>query len=248
MANDRTSLWNWRFFPTPGPCQWFGPLLILSFYGGEMTVSSDSKGPGDEWEIDNLPNRLTLMRIALVPVIGSCLLLSLEKISWAFFSASVQGWVAAVCFTLAGITDFFDGYIARKRGIVTVFGSFLDPIADKFLVVSSLIFLLALGRVHALIVVILVLREMYIISLRLLASERSLSVPVGPLGRWKTGLQMVAIPILMVYEEWPFGLSLPVLGTWLLGLASIFSCYSALEYSLRLMKKIKRKRQLRKKA
>ena len=213
-----------------------------------MTVSNDSKGPGDEWEIDNLPNRLTLMRIALVPVIGSCLLLNLENISWAFFSASAQAWVAAVCFTVAGVTDFFDGHIARKRGIVTVFGSFLDPIADKFLVVSSLIFLLALGRIHALIVVILVLREMYIISLRLLASERGLSVPVGPFGRWKTGLQMVAIPLLMVYEEWPFGSALPTLGTWLLNLASLFSCYSALEYSLRLMKKIKRKRRLRRKA
>ncbi len=212
-----------------------------------MTVSDDFKKPNDEWEIDNLPNRLTLMRIALVPVIGSCLLLSLEKISWPFFSVSAQGWVAAMCFTLAGITDFFDGYIARKRGIVTVFGSFLDPIADKFLVVSSLIFLLALGRIHALIVVILVLREMYIISLRLLASERGLSIPVGPFGRWKTGLQMVAIPVLMVYQEWPFGISLPVIGTWLLNLASIFSCYSALEYSLRLIKKIKRKRRLRRK-
>ncbi len=199
----------------------------------------------NEWEIDNLPNRLTLVRIALVPIIGTCLLLDLEKVSWPPFHSAHLGWVAAACFALASITDFFDGHIARKRGIVTVFGSFLDPIADKFLVVSSLIFLLALERIHVLIVIILVLREMYIVSLRLLASERGLSVPVSKLGRWKTGLQMVAIPVLMAYPNWPSRFPLSKLGTLLLYLACIFSCYSALEYSLKLIKKIKFKRKRR---
>ncbi len=197
--------------------------------------------PYDEWEIDNLPNRLTLLRMVLIPIISTCLVFNLKNINWFNSFKSELGWIAAISFGIAGLTDFFDGYIARKRGMVTVFGSFLDPVADKFLVVSSLILLQALDRIHVLIVIILVLREMYITSLRLLASERGLSVPVGVLGKWKTGFQLVAIPLLMIYEK-PYGIPMPLIGTALLYLASFFSLYSALEYSLSLIKKIKVKR------
>jgi CDP-diacylglycerol--glycerol-3-phosphate 3-phosphatidyltransferase len=124
---------------------------------------------------------------------------------------------------------------------VTIFGSFLDPIADKFLVISSLIMLLALGRVHVLIVLILVLREMYITALRLLAMEKGLSVPVGTLGKWKTATQMVGVPLLMANDK-PWGLDMPLLGTIAIYLASLFSVYSALEYSLGLLKKIQKLR------
>ena len=93
---------------------------------------------------------------------------------------SLMGWAAAWIFVIASITDFLDGFIARKRKIVTVFGSFLDPIADKFLVVSSIIMLQALGRIPVLIVIVLVLREFYITSLRLLAGDRGLVIPCRP--------------------------------------------------------------------
>jgi CDP-diacylglycerol--glycerol-3-phosphate 3-phosphatidyltransferase len=158
------------------------------------------------------------------------------------WAASLKlGYVAGWTFVAASITDFFDGYIARKRGIVTVFGSFLDPIADKFLVVSSLILLGELERIHSIVVLILVLREMYITSLRLLASERGLRVPVGQLGKWKTAVQMVGIPLLMANDK-PWGIPMSLIGTICIYLASIFSLYSALEYSLGLIKKIKMKR------
>jgi CDP-diacylglycerol--glycerol-3-phosphate 3-phosphatidyltransferase len=194
-----------------------------------------------EWEIDNLPNRLTLFRVLLIPVIiGS---LWANKIDNDFVSQGhkIFGWIAAWTFVLASVTDFLDGWIARKRGIVTVFGSFLDPIADKFLVVSSLILLQDLGRVPVLIVIILVIREMYITSLRLLASERGLSVPVGSLGKWKTVVQMVGIPLLMANDT-PWGIPMASIGTVFIYLASLFSLYSALEYSAGLFKKIKAKR------
>lgn len=191
-----------------------------------------------EWEIDNLPNRLTLFRVLLIPVIAGSLLIIENNWNWGAPYHRLLGYIAAWTFVAASITDFLDGYIARKRGIVTVFGSFLDPIADKFLVVTSLILLEALGRLHVIWVIILVIREMYITSLRLLAKERGLAVPVGSLGKWKTTFQMIGIPFLMAYDR-PWGIPMPLLGTIFIVLAAIFSTYSALEYSLNLTKKMK---------
>ena len=196
----------------------------------------------NEWEIDNLPNRLTIFRVFLIPIILGCLFLNLTDLPWIKPMHSTLGWIAGWTFVAASVTDFFDGYFARKRGIVTVFGSFLDPIADKFLVVSSLIMLQGMGRIPVLIVIILVLREMYINSLRLLANERGFKVPVGQLGKWKTAFQMIGIPMLMAYEK-PWGIPMPLLGTIFIYLASIFSLYSALQYSVNLVKKLKLERQ-----
>lgn len=194
-----------------------------------------------EWDIDNLPNRLTMLRIILIPIILLSLFFNTTSLPWVGDYSKLLNYIGAWTFVLASVTDFFDGYIARKKNIVTVFGSFLDPIADKFLVISSLIMLLALGRVHVLIVLILVLREMYITALRLLAIEKGLSVPVGALGKWKTATQMVGIPLLMANDK-PWGLDMPLLGTIAIYLASIFSLYSALEYSLGLIKKLQKLR------
>lgn len=151
------------------------------------------------------------------------------------------GDIACVIFIIAGVTDFFDGYIARKRNIVTVFGSFLDPIADKFLVVSSLIMLMGLERIHPVIVIILVLREMYMTSLRLLAMTEGIVVPVSSLGKWKTTTQMIAIPFLMIYE--PFlGIPVATIGDILLYFAALLSLWSALLYSVSMIGKLREKR------
>ena len=196
----------------------------------------------DEWQIDNLPNRLTLFRVILIPVIVGSLYICKTDLKIFDLIKKDLGYIAGWSFVLASITDFFDGYIARKRGIVTVFGSFLDPIADKFLVVSSLIMLQALGRVHPLVVVCLVLRELYMTSLRLLANEKGLSVPVDSLGKWKTTFQMIAIPMLMAWDK-PFTwLSFPLLGNIFIYLAFFISVYSAGNYTYGLIKKIKESR------
>ncbi|MBP9682726.1 MAG: CDP-diacylglycerol--glycerol-3-phosphate 3-phosphatidyltransferase [Bacteriovorax sp.] len=195
----------------------------------------------NEWEIDNLPNRLTMLRVILIPIILLSLFFNQSDYAWAIAHTKWLNYIAAWTFVAASITDFFDGYIARKKNIVTVFGSFLDPIADKFLVISSLIMLLALERVHVLIVLVLVLREMYITALRLLAMEKGLSVPVGTLGKWKTATQMVGVPLLMAHDQ-PWGIDMPLLGTVAIYLASLFSLYSALEYSIGLIKKIQKMR------
>lgn len=151
------------------------------------------------------------------------------------------GHLACWIFVVASITDFLDGYIARKRNIVTVFGSFLDPIADKFLVVSSLIMLLYLDRVHAIVVIVLVLREMYMTSLRLLALGEGINVPVNSMGKWKTGTQMVATPMLMIYDKF-LGVDLVLLGTILIYISSFLSMLSALIYSLNMIKKLRENR------
>ncbi|MBF0362320.1 MAG: CDP-diacylglycerol--glycerol-3-phosphate 3-phosphatidyltransferase [Oligoflexia bacterium] len=193
-------------------------------------------------EIDNLPNRLTLFRILLVPIIICSLSAGLFQHN-AFVREywTILEWIAGITFTIAAITDFIDGYIARKRNIVTVFGSFLDPIADKFLTVSALIMLQALGRVHAIIVIILVLREIYITSLRLLATTEGLSVPVNSFGKWKTVTQMIGIPLMMISTD-HWGIPFLTSGKMFIYLASILSLYSSVVYSVGLLKKMKLKR------
>ena len=195
----------------------------------------------NEWEIDNLPNRLTMFRVVLIPIIIFSMYAVQVQYDWATAHTKLLNYVAAWTFVAASITDFLDGFIARKKNIVTVFGSFLDPIADKFLVISALIMLQAMNRVHVIVVLILVLREMYITALRLLAMEKGISVPVGTLGKWKTATQMVGIPFLMANDVF-IGINMTLLGTIAIYLASIFSLYSAGEYSFGLIRKIQKLR------
>lgn len=198
-----------------------------------------------EWDIDNLPNRLTIFRLILVPLVVTALMFNLDFFDIDQELRSTFGWTAAWIFVAASITDFFDGYIARKRKIVTVFGSFLDPIADKFLVVSSILMLQALDRIPVLLVIVLVLREFYITSLRLLAGDRGFKIPVGQMGKWKTAAQMVGIPMLMANEP-GLGIPFPIIGTVAIYISVIISVYSATDYSLTLLKKIREHRKEKK--
>ena len=196
-------------------------------------------------QIDNLPNRLTIFRMLLIPLVVLSLYFCQDTQWFGTEYIRVFNHLAGWTFVVASITDFFDGYIARKRNIVTVFGSFLDPVADKFLVVSSLIMLQAVGRVHPIVVIILVLREMYMTSLRLLAMNEGLSIPVSQSGKWKTTFQMIAIPMLMINETLLF-LPLPILGNVSMLIAVILSMWSAIVYSWGLIKTLKAKRSLNK--
>ncbi|MAX66139.1 MAG: CDP-diacylglycerol--glycerol-3-phosphate 3-phosphatidyltransferase [Halobacteriovoraceae bacterium] len=195
----------------------------------------------DDLQINNLPNRLTIFRILLIPVVLLLLTLGSSQVKFLSNYHATLSWAAGWIFALASITDFFDGYIARKRNIVTVFGSFLDPIADKFLTVSCLIMLQSLGRVPAVVVIVLVLREMYMTSLRLLATNEGLVVAVNNIGKWKTATQMIGIPLLMVNQPW-LGIPLPLLGTLFIYLACILSLWSAIHYTINMIAKLKLKR------
>ena len=136
----------------------------------------------------NLPNKLTLLRILMIPL---CLLL------WALG----QPVASAALFALAAITDFFDGYIARKRGIVTMFGKFADPVADKVLVLTAMIFLCADHRLPAWAVSIVAARELMVDGLRLVAVGKGNVIAAGWLGKIKTNLQYFCVLAAMLLPE-----------------------------------------------
>jgi len=146
----------------------------------------------------NLPNILTLARIAAVPVV-LVLLLSDTRASGV--------WAAAI-FGIAAVTDFIDGWLARKWGVVTILGKFLDPLADKLIVMVALIMLIPLDRVPAWAVFLILAREMVVTGLRSIASSEGIVIDASELGKYKTIYQMVAIPGLMLHYDfnWFFGL------------------------------------------
>ena len=138
----------------------------------------------------NLPNKLTVLRVILVPFFVVFLLLSKTTES--------MKWIALVLFIVASLTDFLDGYLARSRNLVTTFGKFMDPLADKVLTISGMICLIELGRIPSWIVVIIVAREFIISGLRLIATEHGIVIAANYWGKWKTTFQMIMIILMIV--------------------------------------------------
>ncbi|NBP72022.1 MAG: CDP-diacylglycerol--glycerol-3-phosphate 3-phosphatidyltransferase [Alphaproteobacteria bacterium] len=138
-----------------------------------------------------LPNILTMSRVAVIPVFVAL-----------FFLESATGqWVACGLFALAAITDFFDGYLARSRDQTSAFGTFLDPVADKLLVASALLMMVAFDQISGLVVVpavIILCREILVSGLREYLAGFAVSLPVSRLAKWKTTVQMIAIGFLIV--------------------------------------------------
>lgn len=145
----------------------------------------------------NLPNILTLTRIAAAPIVVVLLM----------FESKEHSFWAAVVFSLAAITDWLDGYLARKWQVVTVLGKFLDPLADKLIVMGGLIMLIPLDRVPAWAVFVILAREMIVTGLRSIASSEGIVIAASELGKYKTIFQMVAIIGLLLHYRyyWFFG-------------------------------------------
>ena len=169
----------------------------------------------DGWRSLNLPNRLTLLRVALVPVYLVLL--------WLFADAGALCLLPLAVFVLASLTDLLDGKIARKYHLVTSFGKFMDPIADKLLTHTAFIMLTAMGRLHAVACIIFVAREFVVSGLRLVAVEQGRVIAAGMSGKVKTVLQMLLIMLLTV----PSGGLLPTLLTFA---AAFMTLYSMVEY------------------
>ena len=169
---------------------------------------------------DNPPNRLTVLRIIAVPGV-------VYFLTWGTFKGDL---FACILFSLAAITDWFDGYLARAYRQVTIFGKLMDPLADKFLVVSTLIMLQHLDRIHPFLVMILVCRELGITSLRALASAEGVVIAAGTGGKWKAALQMIAIPFLILpFSLWE-GIHSAQVGFWLMVVSVFLSLTSASTY------------------
>ncbi len=138
----------------------------------------------------NLPNKLTVLRVILVPFFVAFLLLSKS-------SESLK-WIALILFIAASLTDLLDGKIARKYNLVTTFGKFMDPLADKVLTISGMICLIELGRIPSWIVVIIVAREFIISGFRLIATEHGIVIAANYWGKFKTTFQMIMIILMIV--------------------------------------------------
>lgn len=146
----------------------------------------------------NLPNKLTVMRVILIPFFVAALL-------YDNGSSQTMRVVANVIFIVASLTDLFDGKIARKYNLVTNFGKFMDPLADKLLVCSALICLIQLGQLPAWVVIIIISREFIISGFRLVAADNGIVIAASYWGKFKTTFQMIAV-ILMIFN-------IPVLAT-----------------------------------
>ena len=148
----------------------------------------------------NLPNKLTMLRVFLIPVFVIAFIFD-DKCTYVFnftnFNITLNRLISAIVFVVASITDYYDGKIARKYNLITNFGKLMDPLADKMLVVTALILLTHTGEVHYLITLIVVLREIIISSIRLIAVEQNIVIAASYYGKIKTATQMVAIILLL---------------------------------------------------
>ncbi len=162
--------------------------------------------------ITNLPNLLTLSRIAVIPLL----------IALFYWDNPLSGWVALGLFTVAGITDFFDGYFARSMDQHSRLGQMLDPIADKLLVAAVVLMLVAFQRAPVLAALIILCRELLVSGLREYLAEVRVSMPVSRLAKWKTFIQMFSIGFLLVGEAGPYFFH-PAVTTVLIGEILIWS-------------------------
>jgi CDP-diacylglycerol--glycerol-3-phosphate 3-phosphatidyltransferase len=185
----------------------------------------------------NIPNILTLLRIAAIPLLVVLL----------FSPSRDSGFWAAALFSAASFTDWLDGYLARRMGIETVFGKFLDPIADKLIVMAALIMILPFDRVPAWMVLVILSREIIITGLRGIASTEGIVIQASDLGKFKTIFQLVAIIGLLLHYDyhWFFGIDHPLLtvnmhnvGIFYLWIATVITIWSGVDYLARFVKVI----------
>jgi len=176
----------------------------------------------------NTPNLVTLSRIILIPI-----LIGVYYTPDGWLTRETQNIVGTSVFIFAGITDWLDGYLARKLNQMSAFGAFLDPVADKLIVVAALVVLLHLEppRVHAFVALIIIGREIAISALREWMAKvgQAKSVAVAFIGKLKTVSQMVAIPLLLFHEPL-LGLDCQWLGTILINVAAVLTVISMLYY------------------
>ncbi|MEK6673788.1 MAG: CDP-diacylglycerol--glycerol-3-phosphate 3-phosphatidyltransferase [Nitrospirota bacterium] len=171
----------------------------------------------------NLPTILTLSRIVLIP--------------FFVIITPYSPILGVVIFGIASLTDFLDGYLARKKGQITKFGIILDPIADKFLVISALILLVDMGRLSLWVAIIIIAREFLITGLRVVALSKDIVIPAEVGGKLKTVFQITAILCLIVDMSF-LGIDLYDIGTLLIWVAVVLSIVSGFKYTVSFWKRI----------
>lgn len=171
----------------------------------------------------NLPNKLTILRVFLVPIFVIFMLTNL--------GGQYNNWISLVIFVAASLTDLLDGYLARKNNLVTNFGKFMDPLADKLLVCSALICLMAIDRVPAWMVLVIISREFIISGFRLVASDAGVVIAASYWGKFKTISQIVMIITLLIEFPYAFVFS------WIAVILTIVSLVDYMAKNLNVIKK-----------
>ena len=169
--------------------------------------------------ISNLPNKLSLFRMVCIPIVIICL----------YFEGRLGSFLATLFFGMAFVTDALDGFYARKYGAVTVLGKFLDPLADKILVSSTMIMLITLDRIPAWIVIVIIAREMAVTGLRSIAVSEGIVIQASSLGKYKTIFQSVAVLGLTLHYEY-FNVDFHLVGMLFLWAALILTLWSGWAY------------------
>ena len=182
----------------------------------------------------NLPNKLTIFRILLIPVFLLLVEFPLDWGTWHFLGSAIAPhlFLAALVFIFASFTDWLDGYIARRDHLVTNFGKFADPIADKMLVATALIELVTLGKSPGWVVSLILMRELAVSGLRLILVQEGEVMAAKFIGKVKTMTQMFAVIFLLV-DDAPFGFLPFSIGQVLLYLALFFTLYSGFDYFIK---------------
>ena len=169
----------------------------------------------------NLANKLTLARVVMIPVFLVVLFCMAEPVS---------RYLAVVIFIVASVTDFLDGYIARKYNMVSNFGKFMDPLADKLLVMAALVSMVALEDLAAWVVIVILAREFTITGFRTLAMEANIVMAASWWGKVKTTVQMIMIPVVLL--NLPFAM-MPMVETVLIYLSVFFTIFSGADYIIK---------------
>lgn len=182
----------------------------------------------------NLANRITMARIFLVPLIMFFLLVKmpLPNLVIGNFVISYNQVIAALIFIIAASTDSLDGYIARKRKLVTNLGKLLDPLADKLLVTAVLVSLVEMDKVGAFIVIVIISREFAVTGLRQIALLEGLVLAASKWGKWKTATQITAI-IALLLNNFPFHFVNFDFDYWASWLAALITIYSGVDYFIK---------------
>ncbi len=171
----------------------------------------------------NLPTIITLSRIVIIP--------------FFVLIAPDRPFLGALIFGVASVTDFLDGYLARKTGQITKFGIILDPIADKFLVISALVLLVDMARLSAWIAIVIIVREFLVTGLRAVALSKDIVIPAEMGGKLKTFSQIAAILCLIISMN-VFGIDLYDVGVVLIWIALVLSILSGVQYTISFWKKV----------
>ncbi len=178
-------------------------------------------------ELWSSPNIITLIRIAAIPIF----------LVFTYYESRLNSFIAALVYTASAATDFLDGWLARRKNLVTVIGKFLDPLADKLIAMAALVMLVHLGRVAAWVVIVIMAREFAVTGLRTIAMSEGIVIAAGQEGKYKTAVQLAGIIFLLLHYRYPIDFIVTtvevdanLVGTGLLYVSVFFAVWSAWNY------------------